>query len=108
MAALDWIFAAVLLASMLIGAWRGLVFEVLSVLGWVAAFFAAQWFAADMAALLPRRLANLFVQSFDLDVAEPDADFRELEIHSLWHREHGTHAAIAWFRGLLAEVAASL
>ena len=46
MAALDWIFAAVLLASMLIGAWRGLVFEVLSVLGWVAAFFAAQWFAA--------------------------------------------------------------
>jgi len=28
MAALDWIFAAVLLASMLIGAWRGLVFDV--------------------------------------------------------------------------------
>jgi len=53
MAALDWIFVAVLLASMLIGAWRGLVFEVLSVLGWVAAFFAAQWLAADMAAWLP-------------------------------------------------------
>lgn len=53
MVALDWIFAAVLLASMLIGAWRGLVFEVLSLMGWVASFFVAQWFADDMAALLP-------------------------------------------------------
>ncbi|MFT4243228.1 MAG: CvpA family protein [Acidovorax sp.] len=53
MAALDWVFVAVLLASMLIGAWRGLVFEVLSLLGWVAAFFAAQWFAEDVAARLP-------------------------------------------------------
>lgn len=52
-AALDWIFLAVLLASMLIGAWRGLVFEVLSVLGWAVSFLVAQWFAADMAALLP-------------------------------------------------------
>ena len=53
MAALDWIFVAVLLASMLIGAWRGLVFEVLSLLGWVVSFFVAQWWADDMAALLP-------------------------------------------------------
>lgn len=53
MVALDWIFAAVLVASMLIGAWRGLVFEVLSLMGWVASFFIAQWFADDMAALLP-------------------------------------------------------
>lgn len=53
MAALDWIFVAVLLASMLLGAWRGLVFEVLSLLGWVVSFFAAQWFADDMASVLP-------------------------------------------------------
>ena len=53
MALLDWIFVAVLLASMLIGAWRGLVFEVLSLLGWVVSFFVAQWWADDMAALLP-------------------------------------------------------
>jgi DNA-binding transcriptional LysR family regulator len=63
---------------------------------------------SDMAALLPRRLANLFVQSFDLDIAEPDSDLRKLEILSLWHREHGNHAAIAWFRDLLAEVATTL
>lgn len=53
MAALDWIFVVVLAASLLIGAWRGLVFELLSLAGWVAAFFAAQWFADDMGALLP-------------------------------------------------------
>lgn len=53
MAALDWVCVAILLASMLTGAWRGLVFEVLSVLGWVLSFFVAQRFAVDMAALLP-------------------------------------------------------
>jgi DNA-binding transcriptional LysR family regulator len=63
---------------------------------------------SDMAALLPRRLANLFVQSFDLDIAEPDSDLVTLEIRSLWHREHGNHAAIVWFRSLLAEIAADL
>ena len=63
---------------------------------------------SDMAALLPRRLATLFAQHFDLDLAEPDSAPLELEVMSLWHREHGTHAAIAWFRGLVAEVAGSL
>ena len=33
MAVLDWILLAVLLCSLLLGAWRGLVYEVLSVLG---------------------------------------------------------------------------
>ncbi len=53
MAALDWIFLAVLGASLLLGAWRGLVFELFSLAGWVLAFLAAQWFAADAGALLP-------------------------------------------------------
>jgi len=53
MAALDWILIGVLVASMLMGAWRGLVFEVLSLLGWVVSFFVAQWFAQDVAAWLP-------------------------------------------------------
>ncbi|WCM91659.1 CvpA family protein [Acidovorax sp. NCPPB 2350] len=53
MAALDWIFVAALLASLLLGAWRGLVYEVLSLAGWVLAFFVAQWWAADAAAWLP-------------------------------------------------------
>lgn len=53
MTALDWVVLAVALASLLLGAWRGLVYEVLSLLAWVAAFFVAQWFAADLAAVLP-------------------------------------------------------
>ena len=42
MASTDWILVAVLAASMLLGAWRGLVYEVLSVTGWIAAFLLAQ------------------------------------------------------------------
>jgi membrane protein required for colicin V production len=53
MPTLDWIFLAVLLFSLLLGAWRGLVFEVLSVLSWIAAFVLAQWFAPDAARFLP-------------------------------------------------------
>lgn len=53
LAALDWILLAVMFGSLLLGAWRGLVYEVLSLLAWVAAFIVAQWFAADAAALLP-------------------------------------------------------
>lgn len=49
----DWILLAVLLASLLLGAWRGLVYEVMSVLGWVAAFVVAPWWAPDVAAWLP-------------------------------------------------------
>jgi membrane protein required for colicin V production len=53
MPALDWIFIAVLLFSLLLGAWRGLVYEVLSLLGWLVAFVLAQWFAPDAAKWLP-------------------------------------------------------
>ena len=53
MAVLDWVFGAVLLVSFLVGAWRGLVFEVLSLITWVAAFILAQWFAPDVAQMLP-------------------------------------------------------
>ncbi len=53
MATLDWVFLTVLVASLALGAWRGLVYEVLSVLGWIAAFVLAQWLAPDAAAWLP-------------------------------------------------------
>ena len=52
MAALDWLCIVVLVASLVIGAWRGLVYELLSLASWIVAFFLAQWFAADAAALL--------------------------------------------------------
>jgi membrane protein required for colicin V production len=49
----DWVLLGVLLASMLVGLWRGLVYEVLSLAGWVAAFVVAQWLAVDAVAWLP-------------------------------------------------------
>lgn len=53
LAPLDWIGVAVLAVSLLVGAWRGLVVEVMSLVAWVAAFILAQWFAPDAAAWLP-------------------------------------------------------
>lgn len=53
MAAFDWVVLGLLGGSLLLGLWRGLVYEVLSVLGWVGALLLAQWFAQDASALMP-------------------------------------------------------
>jgi membrane protein required for colicin V production len=49
----DWALLAVLVVSVVVGLWRGLVFEVLSLIGWVVAFIAAQAFSPGVAAVLP-------------------------------------------------------
>ncbi|TDS83475.1 CvpA family protein [Comamonas sp. JUb58] len=53
MSALDWVFILILLGSVLIGALRGLVFEVLSLISWVLAFFAARLWGAQVGLWLP-------------------------------------------------------
>lgn len=58
MAAADWVMVLVLLLSLLIGAWRGLVFEVLSLAGWVLAFLCARWWGASAGSLLPMKASN--------------------------------------------------
>jgi len=75
MAVLDWIFLGVLILSLVLGAWRGLVFEVLLLAAWAVAFVVAQWFAPDVAAMLPMagagdavRYAAGFVLTFILAV----------------------------------------
>ena len=50
---LDWVLAGVLVFSLLVGASRGLVYEVLSVLGWAVSFYCAQWLAPQVAPMLP-------------------------------------------------------
>ena len=55
MAAVDWVLLGVLVFSMLLGAWRGLVYEVLSVLGWAAAFYVAQLLAPQASSWLPMK-----------------------------------------------------
>ena len=51
--AIDWICAALLLASLLLGAWRGLVYELMALSGWVAAFLVARWSADVVGQWLP-------------------------------------------------------
>ena len=58
MAWLDWIFLAVLAGSLVLGALRGLVYEVLSVASWGAAFMLAQWWAPEAANRLPLASAS--------------------------------------------------
>lgn len=58
MGVVDLAFLGVLALSLLIGAWRGLVYEVLSVLGWAASFYLAQWMAPDVALMLPLQSAS--------------------------------------------------
>ena len=58
MAVADLAFLGVLAVSLLVGAWRGLVYEVLSVLGWALSFYVAQWFAPDVATRLPLQSAS--------------------------------------------------
>jgi membrane protein required for colicin V production len=49
----DGVLLAVLVLSAVLGLWRGLVYEVISVAGWVAAFLLAQAYADEVAAVLP-------------------------------------------------------
>lgn len=49
----DWVLLTLLVLSVLLGIWRGLMFEVLSVAGWVAALFVAQALADDVVPWLP-------------------------------------------------------
>ena len=54
----DALLAVALLSSMVLGAWRGFLYEVFSLAGWVAAFLLARWLAQDAAAYLPLKGAS--------------------------------------------------
>ena len=49
----DLAMLVVVLLSTLVGAWRGVVFELMSLLGWFAAYFAAQWLTLTVAPHVP-------------------------------------------------------
>ncbi|HWP18317.1 MAG TPA: CvpA family protein [Burkholderiaceae bacterium] len=49
----DWALLALLVLSTVVGIVRGLTFEVLSVLGWVAAYMGAQWATPQVAPSVP-------------------------------------------------------
>lgn len=54
----DYAVAAIVLLSALLGWWRGLVYEVLSLLVWIAAWVAAKLFAPDVAPHVPLMLGS--------------------------------------------------
>jgi len=58
--------------------------------------------------LLPRRLAMALMGRYRLALFEPPYPSPPFELMSLWHREHGDRAAVAWLRGVLREIAAEL
>jgi len=62
MADLDWICVGLLALSLSIGAWRGLVYEILSLVNWVLAFVLAQWAAPLLAQWLPATGASDMVR----------------------------------------------
>jgi membrane protein required for colicin V production len=71
MAWLDYVVIGVFAVSMFLGAWRGLVREVVAILGWVIAFLAANLFAGPLGPEMPSaipsaelRVAAAFVAIF--------------------------------------------
>lgn len=52
----DYTVIVIAIWSILLGWWRGFVYEVLSLFGWVVAYAVARWQAANLAALMPAEL----------------------------------------------------
>jgi len=53
MTGFDFAVTGILLVSMLLGLWRGLIYEVMALLGWPLAFVLSKLFVGDVASLLP-------------------------------------------------------
>ncbi len=55
---LDYAVVGVFAASLVVGAWRGLVREVVSILGWVIAFLAANLLAGPLGPVMPQAIPS--------------------------------------------------
>lgn len=49
MTSFDYVVLGILLASMALGAWRGVIGEIIALAAWVLAFFAAKWWGGEVA-----------------------------------------------------------
>ena len=58
MNAFDYVVVAVVLASVVLGVWRGVVGEIIALVAWVLAFFAAKWWGAEVAQLFTTSIAD--------------------------------------------------
>jgi membrane protein required for colicin V production len=69
MTVFDYVVTGIMLVSLLFGIWRGLVYEILSLLGWPLAFVLSRHFAGSLAPVLPfsqdfARLATAYALVF--------------------------------------------
>ena len=55
---LDYAVVGVFAVSLVVGVWRGLVREVLSILGWIIAFLAANLLAGPLGTLMPQAIPS--------------------------------------------------
>lgn len=55
---LDYAVLGVMATSLVVGAWRGLVREVISILGWVIAFLSANLFAGPLGPSMPQAIPS--------------------------------------------------
>ncbi len=58
MTQLDYIILLVILLSVLLGWWRGLVYEILSLVSWVTAYFVAKAWVTEITPYMPDALEN--------------------------------------------------
>ena len=58
MTTFDYVVLTVVVASVLLGVWRGVVGEVIALVAWVLAFFAAKWWGAEVARLFFTGIAD--------------------------------------------------
>ena len=59
MTVFDYAVIGVIAFSIVLGWWRGFVYELLSLLGWIAAYFVARLFAADLTEYVPDLFSSI-------------------------------------------------
>lgn len=59
----DYIILVIIVLSVLLGWWRGLVYEILSLLSWVTSYFVAKSWAAEFSPYMPAVLASETLRS---------------------------------------------
>ncbi len=58
MTAFDYVVITIVVASVVLGVWRGVVGEIIALVAWVLAFFAAKFFGAEVARFLFTGIAD--------------------------------------------------
>ena len=58
MTAFDYVVVSIVIASLLLGLWRGVIGEIIALVAWLLAFFAAKWWGAEIAQALFSGIAD--------------------------------------------------